>query len=254
MTSPAPRTNSNVPRSNWSPLFSSAFGSYSQAEKLVRRLSPFIASGPVPTTRSSVLNGTANPTLGEIGLSLPLPQPVISRSAATRIGNRGITAWRRTHARVSSRRNPWSLADPFVVAYGSMIRILFLCVANSARSQMAEGLARARLGSRAEIRSAGSSPALVHPLAITALDEIGIDISGHHSKSVEAIDAASVDLVVTLCADEVCPAFLGGARRLHWPLTDPAAADGTALDRLDRFRDVRDEIARRLDALEPELP
>ena len=135
-----------------------------------------------------------------------------------------------------------------------MIRILFLCVANSARSQMAEGLARARFGSRAEIRSAGSSPALVHPLAIAALDEIGIDISGHHSKSVETIDAASVDLVVTLCADEVCPAFLGGARRLHWPLTDPAGADGTALERLDCFRDVRDEIARRLDALEPELP
>ena len=135
-----------------------------------------------------------------------------------------------------------------------MIRILFLCVANSARSQMAEGLARARFGGRAQVQSAGSSPASVHPLAIAALDEIGIDISGHHSKSVEAIDAASVDLVVTLCADEVCPAFPGGARRLHWPLPDPAGANGSAPEQLESFRDVRNEIARRIDALEPELP
>ena len=135
-----------------------------------------------------------------------------------------------------------------------MARILFLCVANSARSQMAEGLARARFRGRAEVQSAGSNPASVHPLAIAALDEIGIDISGHRSKSVETIDAATIDLVVTLCAEEVCPAFLGGARRLHWPLPDPAGADGAALERLNRFRAVRDEIARRLDALESELP
>ncbi len=134
-----------------------------------------------------------------------------------------------------------------------MTRILFLCVANSARSQMAEGLARARFAGRAEVNSAGSSAASVHPLAIAALDEIGIDISGHRSKSVGTIDAASVDLVVTLCADEVCPAFLGQARRLHWPLPDPAGAGGTKLERLERFRTVRDEIAHRLDMLEPEL-
>lgn len=135
-----------------------------------------------------------------------------------------------------------------------MTGLLFLCVANSARSQMAEGLARARFRGRAEVQSAGSDPASVHPLAIAALDEIGIDISGHRSKSVETIDAATIDLVVTLCGEEVCPAFLGDTRRLHWPLPDPASAHGAAPERLNSFRAVRDEIARRLDALEPELP
>ena len=128
--------------------------------------------------------------------------------------------------------------------------LLFLCVANSSRSQMAEGLARARFGGRVRVASAGSSPATVNPFAIAALDEVGIDISGHHSKSVETIDPASVDLVVTLCAEEVCPAFLGTARRLHWPLPDPAGGAGSDAERLDGFRTVRDEIARRLETLD----
>ena len=132
--------------------------------------------------------------------------------------------------------------------------LLFLCVANSARSQMAEGLARARFGDRVRIASAGSSPATVSPFAIAALDEVGIDISGHQSRSVEAIDPASVDLVVTLCAEEVCPAFLGTARRLHWPLPDPAGGAGSDAERLDGFRAARDEIARRLKALDELLP
>ena len=132
--------------------------------------------------------------------------------------------------------------------------LLFLCVANSARSQMAEGLARARFGDRVRVASAGSSPAGVNPFAIAALDELGIDIGGHHSKSVETIDPASVDLVVTLCAKEVCPAFLGKARRLHWPLPDPAGGAGSDAERLAGFRAVRDEIARRLDTLDAQLP
>ena len=131
--------------------------------------------------------------------------------------------------------------------------LLFLCVANSSRSQMAEGLARARFGARFPIASAGSSPATVNPLAIAALDEIGIDIGGHRSKSVETIDRESVDLVVTLCAEEVCPAFLGTAQRLHWPLPDPAGAAGSDADRLDGFRSVRDELARRLETLDAQL-
>ena len=130
---------------------------------------------------------------------------------------------------------------------------LFLCVANSARSQMAEGLARTRFGDRVRVASAGSSPAVVHPLAIAALDELGIDISGQLSKSVATVDPAAVDLVVTLCAEEVCPAFLGSVKRLHWPLPDPAGGPGSDADRLERFRVVRDEIARRLDGLEAEL-
>jgi arsenate reductase len=132
--------------------------------------------------------------------------------------------------------------------------LLFLCVANSARSQMAEGLARARFGDSVNVQSAGSQPSRVNPLAIRALAELGIDITHHRSKSVEAIDPATVDLVVTLCAEEVCPVFLGKAKRLHWPLTDPAAAEGTGEERLQRFRDVRDEIARRIGRLKEIAP
>ncbi len=128
--------------------------------------------------------------------------------------------------------------------------LLLLCVANAARSQMAEGLARARFGDRVRIASAGSSPAAVNPFAIAALDEVGIDISGQRSRGVETIDPAAVDLVVTLCAEEVCPAFLGTARRLHWPLPDPAGGAGSDAEKLDGFRAVRDEIARRLEALD----
>lgn len=134
-----------------------------------------------------------------------------------------------------------------------MTSLLFLCVANSARSQMAEGLARARFGSRARVASAGSSPTKVHPLAIAALDEIGIDISGQRSTSVEAIDPASIGVVVTLCAEEVCPVFPGRVRRLHWPMPDPAGAAGSDAERRERFRSVRDEIARRLADLDAEL-
>jgi arsenate reductase (thioredoxin) len=133
-----------------------------------------------------------------------------------------------------------------------MPRILFLCVANSARSQMAEGMARRLFGPAVRVQSAGSHPSQVNPLAIQAMAEIGIDISGHTSKNVDAIDPAGVDLVVTLCAEEVCPVFLGKARQLHWPLPDPAAR-GTGHDALQAFRDVRDEIALRLEALRAEL-
>ena len=131
--------------------------------------------------------------------------------------------------------------------------VLFLCVANSARSQMAEGLARARFGSRARVASAGSSPTAVNPLAVAALDEVGIDIRGQRSTNVDAVDPATVDVVVTLCAEEVCPAFPGRVRRLHWPMPDPAGAPGSNVDRLDHFRSVRDELARRLDDLDTDL-
>ena len=130
-----------------------------------------------------------------------------------------------------------------------MKKLLFLCVANSARSQMAEGLARRRFGRNAQIQSAGSRPSSVNRLAVRVMEEIGIDISGQTSKSVDTIAADSVDTVVTLCADQVCPAFLGFARRIHWPLNDPAAATGGEAERLQMFRVVRDEIARRLGTL-----
>ncbi|MFN7958165.1 MAG: arsenate reductase ArsC [Holophagaceae bacterium] len=131
-----------------------------------------------------------------------------------------------------------------------MISILFLCVANSARSQLGEGLAR-RMFPGFRIQSAGSRPSRVNPHAIEALAEVGIDASAHTSKSVADIDPATVDLVITLCAEEVCPAFLGKAERLHWPIADPASEDSalTAEALRARFRIARDEIARRLEAL-----
>ena len=124
--------------------------------------------------------------------------------------------------------------------------LLFLCVANSARSQMAEGIARHLAGDRLRVASAGSAPSRLNPLAVEALAEIGVDVAGQRSKSVEEIDPASVDTVITLCAEEVCPVFLGNARRLHWPLPDPAGHDEPPAASLDRFRAVRDELSRRL--------
>ena len=127
--------------------------------------------------------------------------------------------------------------------------ILFLCVANSARSQMAEGIARSLAPPEVKVSSAGSSPASVRPQAIQALKEIGIDISGHRSKGLDSIDAGSVDAVITLCAEEVCPVFLGKAHRLHWGLPDPAAVMGTEETRLNAFRSVRNELLLRLKVL-----
>ena len=131
--------------------------------------------------------------------------------------------------------------------------ILFLCVANSARSQMAEGLAR-QLFPGLHIQSAGSRPSHVNPYAIEVLAERGIDATTHTSKSVQDIDPATVDLVITLCAEEVCPLFLGKAERLHWPIPDPASDDPklTPDDLRARFRAGLDELRRRLEQLEVE--
>ncbi|MBP9145140.1 MAG: arsenate reductase ArsC [Thermoanaerobaculia bacterium] len=126
--------------------------------------------------------------------------------------------------------------------------VLFLCVANSARSQMAEGIARQLAGERLRVQSAGSAPSQVNPLAIRALGEIGVETSGQRSKSVDEIDRATVDTVITLCAEEVCPVFLGTVRRLHWPLPDPAGHDEGEEASLERFRSVRDELSRRIAA------
>jgi len=135
------------------------------------------------------------------------------------------------------------------------MNLLFLCVANSARSQMAEGLARHLLGGRATVASAGSAPSQVNPYAVEAMAEIGIDISGQHSKSVGDIDPAGVDLVVTLCAEEVCPVLPGRVRRLHWPIADPASNDPslTPDDLRGRFRAARDEIKGQIEVLQDVL-
>jgi arsenate reductase len=129
--------------------------------------------------------------------------------------------------------------------------ILFLCVANSARSQMAEGLARSVLGPSVRVQSAGSAPSRVNPIAVRAMAELHIDLATHTSKSVQDIDPATVDLVITLCAEEVCPAFLGSAKRLHWPLQDPDRKHEDLSDeaRLQHFRAARDDILDRIKAL-----
>lgn len=127
--------------------------------------------------------------------------------------------------------------------------ILFLCVANSARSQMAEGIARSLVPPGVRVWSAGSNPTRVRSEAIAVLREIGIDISSYRSKGVSEIPAAEVDTVITLCAEEVCPLFFGSAERLHWPLSDPAAAESAEGERLAAFRNTRDELRRRIGAL-----
>ena len=122
--------------------------------------------------------------------------------------------------------------------------ILFLCVANSARSQMAEGLGRQIFGDRVSVQSAGSEPSTVNPHAVEVMSEIVIDLTTHHSKSVQTIDPNTVATVITLCAEEVCPAFLGKARRLHWPIADPASNDASLSrdEMLTRFRTARNSI------------
>jgi arsenate reductase len=127
--------------------------------------------------------------------------------------------------------------------------ILFLCVANSARSQLAEGIARSLAPEGVKVSSAGSEPTQVRPQAIRVLEEIGIDISNHRSKSVNDIDPATVEAVITLCAEEVCPVFLGKALRAHWGLPDPAGAQGDEQIVLEAFRTTRDELRRRLAVL-----
>ena len=126
--------------------------------------------------------------------------------------------------------------------------LLFLCVANSARSQMAEGLARQFFGDAVDVQSAGSMPSRVNPYAIEVMAELGIDLTKHTSKSVQTIAPETVDVVVTLCAEEVCPVFLGKATRLHWPIPDPASDDSTLTreQMLARFRAGRDTIAEML--------
>ncbi len=140
---------------------------------------------------------------------------------------------------------------------GCMKHVLFLCVANSARSQMAEGLARQILGERAEVSSAGSEPSTVSPHAVEAMAEIGIDITGQYSKSVDTIDLSGLDLVVTLCAEEVCPVLPEHVERLHWPIADPAAQDTDepqtrelqAGDQQARFRAARERIQKEVETL-----
>ena len=131
-----------------------------------------------------------------------------------------------------------------------MRRVLFLCTHNSARSQMAEGLLRARGGGAFEAHSAGVEATEVRPLAIVAMAEVGIDISGQTSKRMDTYAGQPFDTVITVCdeAREACPVFPGAARTLHWSFDDPSAATGSDEARLAVYRRVRDEIEARIEA------
>ena len=123
-------------------------------------------------------------------------------------------------------------------------RLVFICVANSARSQMAEGLARRLFGTRVSVQSAGSQPTRVHPHAIAVMAEIGIDIVTQTSKPIHAVDIEHADVVITLCADDDCPKLPASVEHLDWPLPDPIAAPPHRV--LQSFREVRDELWRGL--------
>jgi len=140
-------------------------------------------------------------------------------------------------------------------------RVLFICTGNSARSQIAEGLVNHFLGDRWEAFSAGTHPTgYVHPLAVQAMAELGIDISGQRSKSVEEFRGQPFDVVITLCdsAAQECPVWLGPGRAVHMGFPDPARADGVMADRIDAFRQVRDAIREKVlhyletEAVEPQ--
>ncbi|MBK9163891.1 MAG: arsenate reductase ArsC [Acidobacteria bacterium] len=122
--------------------------------------------------------------------------------------------------------------------------ILVLCTGNSARSQMAEGIARHLFGDRFDVFSAGTHPSIVRPEAIKAMAEIGIDISGHRSKSVDEFAGREIDYVLTVCdnARENCPYFPARTKVIHHSFDDPATVEGDEDTRLAAFRDVRDHI------------
>ena len=125
--------------------------------------------------------------------------------------------------------------------------VLILCTGNSCRSHLAEGILRAVAGDLFDVQSAGSKPAgYVHPLAAVAMQEIGIDISAHRSKSMTEFMNQRIETVITVCgnADQACPIFPGQVNRHHWPFEDPAHAPGSDAEKLEVFRRVRDEIRR----------
>jgi arsenate reductase len=129
--------------------------------------------------------------------------------------------------------------------------ILILCTGNSCRSHLAEGILRAALGDHYTVASAGSKPAgYVHPLAIRAMEEIGLDISAHHSKHLDEFLEQDVETVITVCgnADQACPIFPGQVNRHHWGFDDPAHATGSEEEQMLVFRRVRDEIKRVFEA------
>ncbi|MDP6978586.1 MAG: arsenate reductase ArsC [Myxococcota bacterium] len=146
----------------------------------------------------------------------------------------------------NQRRNAVDAPPETTTGESKRDAVLFLCVANSARSQMAEGLARRLAPAPVGIYSAGSEPGELNPLAVEVMAEVGIDISEHQSKATDDIPLERVARVVTLCNDEVCPVVPGEVQVLHWPLRDPAGVTGSDRERLEAFRATRNAIEARL--------
>lgn len=135
-------------------------------------------------------------------------------------------------------------------------KVLFLCTGNSARSQMAEALLRKYAGDRFDVYSAGLEPQGINPLARKVMEEVGFDLSGHYSKDVsEFLGTTHFGYVITLCdhAESRCPIFPGASIRLHWPFEDPAAFQGTEERKLNKFREIRDQIRVRIESWLGEL-
>jgi len=129
-------------------------------------------------------------------------------------------------------------------------RVLFVCTGNSARSQMAEGLLRHLAGDRFEVYSAGTEPKGLVPLTVAVMEEIGIDVSGQRSKSVDEFAGQEFDYVITVCdiARQACPTFPGRGKRRHWSVEDPAHAETRGVSPEEAFRDARDDLRRRIEA------
>jgi len=136
-------------------------------------------------------------------------------------------------------------------------KVLFLCTGNSARSQMSEAFLRRRAGDRFEVHSAGLEPKTINPFTVRVMEEVGYDLGGQYAKDVtEYLGKVHFGYLITVCAhaEEHCPkTFLGVSERLHWPIPDPAAFEGSEEETLEKFRQARDEIAAQIDAWLMEL-
>jgi arsenate reductase len=194
------------------------------------------------TGQDSVGHGSRLEEIGEIAVRLGVDL-VMKEMEADQGADSGFVG----DVEISPDAPAWLLEAAFLRTLAPS-HILFLCVANSARSQLAEGLARSLAPSGVRISSAGSAPTALRPQAIEALAEIGLDISSHRSIGIDEVELP-VEAVITLCAEEVCPVWLEPVARLHWRLPDPAAAIGSAGDDIEAFREVRDELSKRLRVL-----
>ncbi|MCW5887591.1 MAG: helix-turn-helix domain-containing protein [Anaerolineales bacterium] len=141
--------------------------------------------------------------------------------------------------------------DQKTVKDGKPVKILFLCTHNSARSQMAEGLMRSKAGEKVEVVSAGTEPSRVHPLAVSTMERLNIDISNHESKSVEQFIKQKFDYVITVCdsAKESCPIFPGAPEQIHWSFPDPSAVKGSDSEKAEAFFDTAIQLSQRINFL-----